>query len=106
LETLRSIRATASEGSTVVFDYIDSDGFDPARAVKRMQLMQAIVGRVGEPMKTYFNPGTLEAELESVNLRLKENLSPSEIEERYFKDRTDDYHAFEHVHFACAVVDG
>jgi hypothetical protein len=35
---------------------------------------------------------------------LEENLSPVEIEARYFQGRYDQYHAFEHVHFARAVV--
>lgn len=104
LDTLRSIRAIAPRESTVVFDYIDSEGFDPAKAAKRMQLMQAIVERVGEPMKAHFDPATLGKELGAIDLRLEENLSPTEIEERYFKNRTDDYHAFEHVHFAWAAV--
>jgi methyltransferase (TIGR00027 family) len=105
LDTLCSISATASTGSMVVFDYIDSEGFDPEKAAKRMQLIQAIVQRVGEPMKTSFDPSTLGRELEVIGLRLEENLSPPEIEERYFKDRTDGYHAFEHVHFVWAAVD-
>lgn len=104
-DTLCSISTIASKSSTVVFDYIDTEGFDPEKAAKRMQLMQAIVQRVGEPMKANFDPATLGKELKKIGLRLEENLSPPEIEERYFKGRTDGYHAFEHVHFAWAAVD-
>jgi len=106
LETLRSIGTIAPKDSTVVFDYIDTEGFVPGKAAKRMQLMQAIVQRVGEPMKANFDPSTLGNNLEKVGLWLKENLSPHEIEKRYFKDRSDGYHAFEHVHFAWAAVGG
>lgn len=67
--------------------------------------MQEIVKRVGEPIKTAFDPSTLEADLQQAGLMLKENLSPADIEKRYFANRTDDYHAFEHVHFARAIVD-
>lgn len=104
LDTLRSISAIAPKGSAVVFDYIDSDGFDPAKAAKQMQLLRSFVERVGEPMQAHFNPVTLGKELKTVDLRLRENLSPTEIEGRYFKGRTDGYHAFEHVHFAWATV--
>lgn len=38
-------------------------------------------------------------------LRLKENLSPSDIEALYFQGHPGNYHAQEHVHFACAVVE-
>jgi methyltransferase (TIGR00027 family) len=105
-DTLCSIGTIASKGSSVVFDYIDTEGFDPGKAAKRMQLMQAIVQRVGEPMKANFDPYTLGNDLENIGLRLEENLSPTEIEERYFNNRADGYHAFEHVHFAWAAVDG
>ncbi|MBN1267901.1 MAG: class I SAM-dependent methyltransferase [Anaerolineales bacterium] len=105
LETLFSICELASKGSIVVFDYIDSDGFDPAKAAKRMQLMQAIVQNVGEPMKSGFDPVEIGKELASLNLHMKENLDPSEIEDRYFKGRSDGYHAFEHVHFFRGSVE-
>ena len=106
LDTLRAIAETASAGSTIIFDYIESEAFVPERAAKRMQRMQEIVRRVGEPMKANFDSSTLATDLEKIGLRLKENLSPADIEERYFKGRTDGYHAFEHVHFAWAVVEG
>lgn len=66
--------------------------------------MQEIVRRAGEPMQCGFDPITLAADLAGLGWRLRENLSPSEIEGRYFRGRTDGYHAYEHVHFACAVV--
>jgi methyltransferase (TIGR00027 family) len=104
LNTLRAIADIAPAGSTIIFDYIDTDALVPERVAKRMQLMQEIVRRVGEPMKANFDPSTLGRDLESIGLRLKENLGPSDIEERYFASRSDGYHAFEHVHFAWAVV--
>jgi methyltransferase (TIGR00027 family) len=104
LDTLRTITDIAPVGSMVVFDYVDSEAFVPEKAAKRMQLMQAMVQRVGEPMKASFDPSTLGNDLENIGLRLKENLSPSAIEARYFQNRTDGYHAFEHVHFAWAIV--
>jgi hypothetical protein len=55
-------------------------------------------------MKFGFDPLTLGSDLEQVGLVLQENLSPAEIERRYFQGRTDRYRAFEHVHFARAVV--
>ncbi len=106
LNTLQAIAAMAPAGSSVVFDYIDPEAFIPDRAAPRMQRMQAIVARVGEPMRTSLEPLSLAADLEKMGLRLKENLSPADIEARYFQGRTDGYRAFEHVHFAWAVVAG
>jgi methyltransferase (TIGR00027 family) len=102
--TLRAIASLAPKGSQIIFDYMDEDAFNPERAAKRTQLMHATARRVGEPMKTGFNPLTLADELQQVGFRLVENLAPVEIQPRYFSGRTDRLRAFEHVHFAKAVV--
>jgi methyltransferase (TIGR00027 family) len=104
LDTLRSIASTAAPGSTVVFDYLHTDAYDPEKAGKRMQQMQYMAAQLGEPMKSGFDPRTLAAELEALGLRLEENLDPAAIEARYFQGRTDRYHAIEHFHYAEAVV--
>ncbi len=103
-DTLRDVAAVAPPGSVIVFDYMDADAFDPKRAAKRIRLMQAIARQVGEPMQSGFDPIELAAELDQAGFRIEEDLSPAEIEARYFQQRTDEYHAFEHVHFARAMV--
>jgi methyltransferase (TIGR00027 family) len=102
--TLQDIAGIALTGSTIVFDYMDADAFIPEKAGKRIQLMQWIAGQVGEPMKSGFDPHTLAAELDRLGYLLQENLAPAEIDRRYFQGRTDLYRAFEHLHFARAVV--
>jgi methyltransferase (TIGR00027 family) len=102
--TLQAIADSTPAGSTVMFDYFDTDAFVPEKAATRMQRMQAIVRGVGEPIQTGFDPSTLAADLASLGLRLHENLSPSDIEGRYFQGRMDGYHAFQHAHFARAGV--
>ncbi|PRX41722.1 methyltransferase (TIGR00027 family) [Planifilum fimeticola] len=104
LRMFRSIAGIAPAGSTIVFDYMDEEAFIPERAAERTKRMQEMVRRTGEPMKTGFDPTALADELARNGLHLQENLSPADIEERYFQGRTDGYHAFEHVHFARAVV--
>ncbi|MGX9705881.1 class I SAM-dependent methyltransferase [Laceyella tengchongensis] len=104
-DTLRSFADIAATGSWIVFDYLDLNAFDTKRASVRVKRMQEAVSRVGEPMKTGFDPATLAKELAHIGLRLEENLPPTDIEERYFQGRTDGYRAFEHIHFARAVVD-
>ncbi len=102
-DTLRTVAGIAPKGSTVIFDYLDTDAFDPAKVAPRAQWF--LLSAVGEKMKSGFDPSTLSIDLAALGLRLKENLSPSDIEERYFQGRTDNYHALEHAHFACAVVE-
>ncbi len=104
LTTLGDVATSAPVGSTLVFDYMDAEAFIPERAARRSQLMQAIARHVGEPMQTGFDPSTLAADLRRAGFRLEEDLAPSEIEARYFLGRADEYHAFEHVHFARAIV--
>ena len=104
LSTLQTLSSLSSPGSQIVFDYMDTDAFDPLKASKRIQLMQGIAKMVGEPMKTGFDPLSLAGELQGCGLRLAENLSPDAIETRYFQNRSDAYHAFKHVHFAKAIV--
>lgn len=103
LSTWRSIAASAGAGGTVVFDYLDPEAFDPERAARSTQRTLELVRRAGEPMQTGFDPSTLAADLESCGWRLEENLSPAEIEARYFAGRTDGYHAAPHIHFARAT---
>jgi O-methyltransferase involved in polyketide biosynthesis len=102
--TLRSIAAIAPRGSTVIYDYLDTDAFDPDRAANRVKIGMKYLQSIGEPMITGFDPSTLASDLALLDLRLQENLSPEEIEDRFFRGRTDGYHAYEHMHFARAVV--
>ncbi len=102
--TLKAISSLALRGSAIVFDYMDADAFIPERAARRTQLMHGIARQVGEPMKAGFDPLTLAAELNRLGWSVQENLSPSDIESRYFEGRTDLYHAFEHVHFLRAGI--
>jgi methyltransferase (TIGR00027 family) len=102
--TLQSIAGIAPTGSTIIFDYMDTDSFIPDRADKCTQLMHSIARQVGEPMKAGFDPQTLGGELGHIGLTLVENLGPAEIEVRYFQGRADRLHAFPHVHFARVSV--
>ncbi len=103
-DTLRDVAAVAPRGSAIVFDYMDAEAFDPEHAARRIQLMQAIARQVGEPMQTGFDPIELAADLDRTGFQIEEDLGPAEIEARYFQHRTDEYHAFEQVHFARATV--
>lgn len=102
--TLRDIASVAPVGSSIVFDYMDGHAFIPDKAAKRIRKMQEIVRNVGEPIITGFDPSALSADLAALGLNLKQDLGPTEIQDRYFKGRTDRYRAFEHVHFARAEV--
>jgi methyltransferase (TIGR00027 family) len=104
LATLRAVAQVAPPGSTVIFDYLDAEAFVPGRTARRVHIMMKLVERVGEPMLTGFAPASLAADLAPLGLRLEENLSPADIEARFFAGRPDGYHACEQVHLARAAV--
>jgi methyltransferase (TIGR00027 family) len=104
LATLRAIAQVAPPGSTVIFDYLDAEAFVPERTARRVHIMMKLVERVGEPMLTGFAPASLADDLAPLGLRLEENLSPADIEARFFAGRPDGYHACEQVHLARATV--
>ncbi len=103
--TLRSIAGLSPAGSTVIFDYLDTDAFNSGRVAKRLQVLMEGFRQGGVPLLTGFEPPTLAADLANLGLRLHEDLSPSEIQERYFQGRTDGYYACEHEHYAWVVVE-
>lgn len=102
--TLRDIAGTSHAGSSIIFDYLDADAYVPARAARRVLMMQEATRRAGEPMKTGFDPSMLASELQTLGLHLRENLTPADIQARFFQNRADGYRAYEHIHFVWAVV--
>ena len=103
--TLRSITDIAPAGSMVIFDYTSTDAFNPKKSSQEMQKFMEFGQKIGEPMVTGFYPPALAKDLESLGFHLYENLSPADIEILYFQGRKDGFHAQEHGHIACAVVD-
>lgn len=101
---LSDVSELARNGSSFVFDYLDNEAFGETTAAKKMTQMRQITAQTGEPMKTSFDPFELDRQLQDCNMLLYENLSPDNIEEMYFSDRTDGLHAFDHFHFAHLVV--
>jgi methyltransferase (TIGR00027 family) len=102
--TLRKITEVTFPGSVIVFDYMGLDALNPGKASRQQKATREVVRQSGEPFKTFFDPAELRDLLASLGWKLLENLSPAEIESRYFSGRSDRYHASEHVHFARAVV--
>jgi methyltransferase (TIGR00027 family) len=103
--TLRSIGRIASAGSTIVFNYSDLSAFTPEKLPLEMRKFHDFLQKIGEPVKTGFNPSTLAEDLSCLGFHLQENLSPADIEKLYFQGRLDGYHMSRHGHFACAVVE-
>lgn len=105
VSTLHNIAEASPVGSSIVFDYLDTDAFDSSKAALRVQAMMYGAKQMGEEMKLGLTPSLFAEELNKIGLRLREDLSPSEIQSRYFQGRTDKYCALEHLHIACVEVE-
>lgn len=101
---LCAIAELAPSGSAIVFDYLNAEAFPLERSTKRLRFAARYNRRRGEPMITGLDPRALAAELDRSGLRLEESLSPEAIDGRYFQGRLDDHRAYDHMHFARAVV--
>lgn len=102
LATLRALARLGAPGSVGVFDYADLDAYDDAKASPDMRRTRELVASVGEVMGVGFDPEALATDLDRIGLSLVEDLSPAEIQARYFAGRSDGYHALDHVHYAAA----
>jgi methyltransferase (TIGR00027 family) len=98
LHTLADFSALAAPQSEMVFDYVDLDALDSEKASPRMNVMRMIVQQSGEPIQTGFDPNDLAEEVARLGMVVEEDLSPVDIESRYFTGRRDRLHAFEHFH--------
>lgn len=103
--TLRSVAEISAPGSAIIFDYFTP--CKPGGTGKAARCIKSILDsmeKVGEPFKAGLDPLALHSNLENIGLHLQENLSPSDIQQRYFTGRSNGYRASEHIRFALAVV--
>ena len=90
MATLRYVASSAPERSAIVFDYVvplASVGLIPRLAARALLLRLAAAG---EPWKAFFDPPVLTAELRALGFVHTEDLSPEELNARFFRDRWDD----------------
>jgi methyltransferase (TIGR00027 family) len=101
---LSDITGIVPAGSSVVFDYLHPQALSPENSDRRAKSSRERVARIGEPMKSGFNPSELAAEMSRFGLRLRQNLGPYDIEARYFRGCHGAYPAHSYGHFAWAVT--
>jgi O-methyltransferase involved in polyketide biosynthesis len=73
----------------IVFDYAVSPSALSESDRRVHDDTSRVVAARGEPWLNYFAPRTLAADLRSAGFTRVEDLGPDEIQERYFKGRTD-----------------
>ncbi|MBT2681594.1 class I SAM-dependent methyltransferase [Bacillus sp. ISL-35] len=90
-------------GSSIVFDFADEKLFSEKGFSNRVENMLKMASVGGEPMKSCFSYTEIESLLEKAGLLIYEHLSPTDINEMFFKNRSDYLSAFENIHYIHAV---
>ncbi|MCO4850981.1 class I SAM-dependent methyltransferase [Bacillus vallismortis] len=90
-------------GSSIVFDYADETLFTAKGKSNRVEHMVKMAAASGEPMTSCFTYQEMEQMLESAGLLIYEHLTPNDIHDLFFDNRTDDLSAFETIHYIHAV---
>ncbi|MFX0202920.1 MAG: class I SAM-dependent methyltransferase [Candidatus Hodarchaeota archaeon] len=88
-EAFVSLANVCSPGSRVAFDYFQPKSTMSPEDLQLFEVLDAGGTRRGEPMKTLLNAEDMAKILISAGFRVVEDLSASEIRQRYLAQRTD-----------------
>ncbi len=81
--------ASMPAGSGIVFDYMISSALLHPSARMAFAGLAHRVALVGEPFQTFFEPSALKAHLQAMGFREVIDLGPEEMDDLYFRGRTD-----------------
>jgi methyltransferase (TIGR00027 family) len=87
--TTLSMIAGMPAGSGVVFDFAIDPVLLNSGQREALAALSERVARYGEPFQLFFDPAKLQDELTGLGFRRTEFLQGKQINERYFRDRTD-----------------
>ena len=88
LETLTDFAASTSE---LVFDYLVPNELLSSKEQKAVEFLMKLANKRGEPLISFFEPGKIVELVERLGLKVIENLSPEEQNQRYFSARRDNF---------------
>ena len=88
--TLKDLVLTMPRGSEIVFDYTIPRSSVKGLFYKAVYALRARdAAAIGEPLKNFFEPGTLPAILKEIGFSHAEDVSADEVSRRFFSGRTD-----------------
>jgi methyltransferase (TIGR00027 family) len=105
-EVLRDLARFAAHRSEIVLDYLIPASrmtLNDRQALGRGML---IIERWGEPVESVFDPDAFPEDISYLGYRISENLSPDELNERYFSDRSDNLAAHSAAYIVHAAITG
>lgn len=86
-----------------MFDYADETLFREKGLSNRVENMVKMAAAGEEPMKSCFTYTEIESLLDDLGILIYEHLSPANINDLFFRNRTDYLTAFETIHYIHAV---
>jgi methyltransferase (TIGR00027 family) len=81
--------AKLPHGSGIAFDFVVDPSLLDGKHLATLNTLSPRVASVGEPFQLFFQPAQLHSELNFLGFREVEMLSAEQINERYFRGRTD-----------------
>lgn len=103
INLIKNFFAQVPSGSSIVFDYADETLFHEKGLSNRVENMVKMASATGESMKSCFTYTEIESMLDDLGILIYEHLSPANINELFFGNRTDYLTAFETIHYIHAV---
>lgn len=103
INLIKNFFAQVPSGSSIVFDYADETLFHEKGLSNRVENMVKMASASGEPMKSCFTYTEIESLLDELGILVYEHLSPANINDLFFGNRTDYLTAFETIHYIHAV---
>ena len=86
---LRDLASFAARGSEIVLDYSIPTHMWALEERQALVRTLRIIGRRGEPVKSFFEPDAFPDEVSRLGYLIFENISPAELNKKYFLDRSD-----------------
>jgi methyltransferase (TIGR00027 family) len=87
---LRGLASYAAPGSEIVFDYSIPTDMWALEERKALVRILRIIERRGEALQSFFEPDVFPDDVSHLGYIIFENISPAELNHKYFSDRSDD----------------
>ena len=87
---LHDLASFAARGSEIVFDYSIPAYMWALEERQALVRILRIIERWGEPIKSFFKPNIFPDDVSRLGYHIIENISPAELNKKYFLDRSDD----------------
>jgi len=89
METMTYIASSVPSSSHIVFDYTIPPSSQPWLSRLVFYLLARKIATIGEPWESFYDPKLLMMDLASIGFTQAKDLSPEEMNERFFKHRSD-----------------